>query len=165
MQYIKIFSITRFKKSDKNLIFTFILRSNFNQIEGLDNLPLKLCNWLGVTTQNELWHETSNNMVCATSKASDQPAHMPDWSEPLLVAWIFYECEATDQKSFGVSKLKRRLHRLVSVYTCQNATLLAITCHCSNMCTAGAVPKHGLDYHLYADNPQFYLLNPRIRLH
>ena len=33
------------------------------------------------------------------------------WSEPLLVAWIFY--------SFGVSKLKRRLHRLVSVYSCQ----------------------------------------------
>ena len=26
----------------------------------------------------------------------------------------------------------RRLHRLVSVYTYQNATLLEITCHCSN---------------------------------
>ena len=25
--------------------------------------------------------------------------------------------------------LKRRLHRLVLVYTCQNATLLEITCH------------------------------------
>ena len=31
--------------------------------------------------------------------------------------------------SFGVSKLKRRLHRLVCVYICQNATLLEITCH------------------------------------
>ena len=30
--------------------------------------------------------------------------------------------------SFGVSKLKRSLHRLVWVYTCQNATLLEITC-------------------------------------
>ena len=30
--------------------------------------------------------------------------------------------------AFGVSKLKRRLHRLVSVYTCQNDTLLEITC-------------------------------------
>ena len=50
-------------------------------------------------------------------------------SEPLLVAWIFYNCLATDWTSFGVSKLKRRLHRLVWVYTCQNATLLEITCH------------------------------------
>ena len=24
----------------------------------------------------ELWHENSNNVVCATSKGSDQPAHM-----------------------------------------------------------------------------------------
>ena len=32
----------------------------------------------------------SNNVVCATSKNSDQPAHMP-----LLVACIFYECKAT----------------------------------------------------------------------
>ena len=29
---------------------------------------------------------------------------------------------------FGVSKFKKRLHRLVSIYTCQNATLLGITC-------------------------------------
>ena len=33
-----------------------------------------------------------NNVVCGTSKASDQPAHMQVWSEPLLVPWIFYEC-------------------------------------------------------------------------
>ena len=50
------------------------------------------------------------------------------WSEPLLVTWIFYECKATDWTSFGVSKLKRRLQRLVWVYTCQNATKLEITC-------------------------------------
>ena len=54
------------------------------------------------------------------------------WSEPLLVAWIFYECKATDWAWFGVSKLKRRLHRLVWVYTCKNATLLEITCRGSN---------------------------------
>ena len=29
-------------------------------------------------------------------------------------------------------KLKRRLHRLIRVYTCQNATLLEISCHGSN---------------------------------
>ena len=36
---------------------------------------------------NEPWHESSNNVVCSTSKASDQPAH----TEPLLVTWIFYD--------------------------------------------------------------------------
>ena len=50
------------------------------------------------------------------------------WSEPLLVAWVFYDCEATDWTPFGVSKLNRRLHRLVWVYTYQNATLFEITC-------------------------------------
>ena len=30
-------------------------------------------------------------------------------------------------------KFKGRLHRLVGVYTCQNATLLEITCHGSNV--------------------------------
>ena len=50
------------------------------------------------------------------------------WSESLLVAWIFYECWATYRTSFGDSKLKGRLHRLVWVYTCQNVTLLEITC-------------------------------------
>ena len=54
------------------------------------------------------------------------------WSEPLLVAWIFYECWATDRTSFGVTKLTRRLHRIIRVYTCQNTTLLEITCRGSN---------------------------------
>ena len=36
------------------------------------------------------------------------------------------------EHAFGISKLKRRLHRLVRVYTCQNATLLEITYRCSN---------------------------------
>ena len=31
-----------------------------------------------------------------------------------------------DSKTGGTSRLKRRLHRLLSVYTCQNATLLEI---------------------------------------
>ena len=50
------------------------------------------------------------------------------WSEPLLVAWIFYECWSTDWTWFGVSKSKRRLQRLVQVYTCQNVKLLEISC-------------------------------------
>ena len=50
------------------------------------------------------------------------------WLEPLLVTWIFYDYWATDRTSFGASKLKRRLHRLFLVYTCQKAKLLEITC-------------------------------------
>ena len=38
-------------------------------------------------------------------------------------------------KSIGVSKLKRRLHRLVWVYMCQNDTLLEITCRGSIILT------------------------------
>ena len=30
-----------------------------------------------IMTTNEPVHEISNNVVCATGKASDQPAHMP----------------------------------------------------------------------------------------
>ena len=32
------------------------------------------------------------------------------WSEPLLVAWIFYDCYANDWTLFGVSTLKRTGH-------------------------------------------------------
>ena len=41
-------------------------------------------------------HEISNNVVCATSKSSDQPAHMRSLTEPLLVARIFCDFKATD---------------------------------------------------------------------
>ena len=77
----------------------------------------------------EPWHGISNNVVCATSKPQISLRIRAVWSEPLLVAWIFYECYATDWTSFWVSKPKRRLHRLVWAYTCQNATLLEITCY------------------------------------
>ena len=51
------------------------------------------------------------------------------WSEPLLVASII--CKAADWTEFGVSKLKRGLHRLVWVYTSKNVTMMEITCHSS----------------------------------
>ena len=50
------------------------------------------------------------------------------WSKPLLVAWIFDDCLLTDWTSYGASKLNRRLHRLFWVCSCQNTTLLEITC-------------------------------------
>ena len=62
------------------------------------------------------------------------------WSEPLLVACIFYDCRTTDWTSIGASKPKGRLHRLAWVDTSQNATLLEISCrgsnvaHCLRMC-------------------------------
>ena len=75
---------------------------------------------------NEPWHEISNNVVCATSKASDQPAHTRSliraFASRLSILWVL------SLTWFGVSKLKMRLHRLVWVYNCQNATLLEITC-------------------------------------
>ena len=95
----------------------------------------KKCEWLCQWSYTyEPWHEISNNVVCASSKGSDQPAWLSlgiraVWSKPLLVTWILYDCYATDWTAFKASKLKRRLHRLVWVYTCQNATLLEITCH------------------------------------
>ena len=80
-------------------------------------------------------HEIFYNVVFATSKRQAKPQISlricAEWAEPLLVAWIFYEYLATDWTSLRVSRLKRRLHRLVWVYTCQNATLLKITC-CSS---------------------------------
>ena len=58
------------------------------------------------------------------------------WSERLLVAWVFYDCKATVWTSFGVSKLNRRLRRLVWACTCQNVKLLEISCCSSfNTCT------------------------------
>ena len=39
---------------------------------------------------NEPWRGISNNVVYANSKASDQSIRTV-WSEPLQVAWIFYE--------------------------------------------------------------------------
>ena len=39
-------------------------------------------------------HGISNNVICATSKALTSQRIRAAWSEPLLVAWIFYECKA-----------------------------------------------------------------------
>ena len=82
---------------------------------------------------NEPWHVISYNVVCATSKVSDQPAHTRSlvraFASRLNILWVLsYWLNI----SWG-SKLKRRLHRLVWVYTCQNATLLEIICHDLNM--------------------------------
>ena len=70
-------------------------------------------------------HEISYNVVCATSKASDQPAHMRSliwaFASRLNILWML---------SYWLNIIWR-LHRLVWVNTYQKATLLEITCSCS----------------------------------
>ena len=75
----------------------------------------------------EPWHEIYNNVVCATSKASDQPAH----TRSLIRAFGSPLKDSMSVKLLTEHHLEflRRLHRLVWGYTCQNATLLIFTCH------------------------------------
>ena len=73
-------------------------------------------------------HEISNNMGSATSKGSDQPAHMPSLIRAFACRLNILLLVSYWRTSFGGSKLNRRLHRLICVYTCQNATLFEITC-------------------------------------
>ena len=40
----------------------------------------------------ELGHEIFNNVVCATSRDPDLPAHIRSLIRDLIVAWIFYDC-------------------------------------------------------------------------
>ena len=56
---------------------------------------------------NELQHEISKNVVCATSKASDQPAHMEvklphSWKSHVsahLLIWIHHDEHSADRKA------------------------------------------------------------------
>ena len=51
------------------------------------------------------------------------------WSEPLLVASIFYERWAIDWASFGDPKLKRMLHRLLSKCHIVGTNMLWLKCY------------------------------------
>ena len=86
-----------------------------------------------IVTVNEPRHGISNNVVCATSKASDHPAHtrslITAFASRLNILWVL----ATDWTSFGTYKLNKRLRMLIGVYTCQNITFLEITCRGSNV--------------------------------
>ena len=57
-------------------------------------------------------------------------------------------------KLFGVSKLKRRLKRLARVYTCQNATLLEISCIGSYKTDGRLLCKiEGKEVNTFSDSP------------
>ena len=76
----------------------------------------------------EPWHEISNYVVCATSKGSDQLVHtrrlIRAFACCLNVLWLL----SYWPNIIWFSKPKRRLYRLLGVYTCHNATLSEITC-------------------------------------
>ena len=65
----------------------------------------KRCN--KIPLQDEPWREISSNVVCATSKGSDQPAHthrlIRAFASRLNILWLL---SYTGWVSFGVSKLK-----------------------------------------------------------
>ena len=70
--------------------------------------------WFG-TNRSTTW-----DLVCVTSKVSDQPAHTRSliraFASRLNILWIV----SYRPNIILISKLKRRLHRLVWVYSCQN---------------------------------------------
>ena len=71
--------------------------------------PTSLC---CVIEQDTFEPQHYNNVVYATSKGSDQPAHIRSLIRAFGSCFnILYK--ATGRTSFGVSKLKRRLHMLV----------------------------------------------------
>ena len=70
------------------------------------------------------------DQIKQTNKASDQPAHTPSLIRAFASHWnILWVLSYW----LGVSKLKRRMHRLFRVYARQNATLLEITWRSSNL--------------------------------
>ena len=79
------------------------------------------------------WMRFPTNWYVRPAKPQTSLCIRAVWSEPLLVAWVFYDCKVTDWTPLGVSKLMRRRQRLILVYTCQNVTLFEITCHGSLM--------------------------------
>ena len=55
-------------------------------------------------------HEISNNVVCGTSKGSDQPAHMGSLIRAFaIVTLIFYECKATARSFEPVHEISNNM--------------------------------------------------------
>ena len=73
------------------------------------------CNFVLIYSRNAFFapingpkYEISNNVVCARTKCLDQPVHMRS-----LIRAFASRLKTIDRLAFGVSKLKRRPHRLV----------------------------------------------------
>ena len=93
---------------------------------------------------------THFDCCCCIQFHSVEPAHTPTGEDIWAAICVSQQCGMCDQQMLRpacayaqsdqsiayclkilrmLSQLKRGLHMLVWVYTCQNATLLAITCH------------------------------------
>ena len=73
------------------------------------------CNFVLIYSRNAFFapingpkYEISNNVVCASTKGLDQSAHLRS-----LIRAFASRLKTIDRLAFGVSKLKRRPHRLV----------------------------------------------------
>ena len=75
-------------------------------------LKLKILFFDLCETLLEPWHGISNKVVCATSKASNQPAHTRSLIRA-IASRLNMSVRLLIEHYFGVSKLKRRLLRLV----------------------------------------------------
>ena len=69
---------------------------------GLFNLQ-----WLAKFIITEPWHKISNNVVCATRKASDQPAHTRSLIRASASRMNILECLATDWNHLEFLSLQR----------------------------------------------------------
>ena len=106
----------------------------FYGLEGMRHSPgiPGFRHWMFLVIRNTIMyeprHEISNNVVCSTSKTSDQPAHKHSLIRACASRLTILCLLSYWRNIIRVSKLKRRLQRLVWVCTCQVATLLEITC-------------------------------------
>ena len=84
-----------------------------------------------INTINEPQHEISNNVVCGTSKGSDQPAHMRSLFRTFVGWSLEYSMtvKLLTEKHLEFLSLLGGDTGLSKVYSCQNTTLLEITCH------------------------------------
>ena len=81
-----------------------------------------------ICIKSEPVHEISNNVVCVTSKASDQPAHtrslIRGFASRLSILWLLSYCHFSEHHLEFLS--------FKGGCTCQNTTLLEISCHGSD---------------------------------
>ena len=98
-----------------------------------------------LTMLDTIWAATwyFQHVLCATSKASDQPAHMCSLIRAFASGWNILWVLGYLTEQHGISKLKRRLHRLVCHIVVNHIPRLILSgkldfmsriCLCTNLC-------------------------------
>ena len=80
----------------------------------------KLCSVISLTVIENLSDQQRLRPACAYAQSDQSLCQSLKFSMTVKLM---------TEHNLGVLKLKRRLHRLFGVYTCQNATFLEIICH------------------------------------